>query len=283
MIGQPTTVIESPSEESGRRSSGDNNNSRGRGECDRDRRCESICDSIFQSRKAKLDCEELDIAAVEPMEEVVKVLEDPKWEALEALDLSVLRALLKISLDPLQTAIGRMTQTEKKRFLEWVVLGTDAAQILEDVEVEFEILKELFGSGQETITKDLNKKISDGENFVTLAMERENEVVLNWLHGFFEHICQRADPAVSKCVLTDFYCDLSLDSEEEEGFFIYEFFEEVLDEVLTQDRPASLSADHWWEDNGETDADDLDRWKTSPHNVCKCLETNGSICPNESS
>ena len=267
-IARPTPVIENSSEEEGR-GSATRDNSRGRGECDRDRRCESICDSIFQSRKAKLDCEELDIATVEPMEDVVKVLKDPNWDDLEALDINVLSALLKISLGPLQKAIGRMTQTEKKRFLEWVVLGADAAKTLEDVEDEFEILKELFGSGKETITRDLNKQITGGENFVTLAMDRENEVVLNWLHRFFEHICQREDHR--KCVLTGFYCELSLDSREEEEFFGYDFFDELLDEVLELDRPSptpALSADHWWEESGGTDAEDLDRWKTSPHNVC---------------
>ena len=277
-IAQPTLQIDSHSEERGRGSG--RNESRGTGECDRDRRCESICHSIFTSLRAREECEELDIADVEQMEEAVKVLEDPDWNDLEALDLSVLSALLKISLDPIETAIGRMIKSEKKRFLEWLVIRPDPAQTLEDAEVDFEILKELIGSSKETILNDLKIVITGGENFFTLAMEENNEVVLKWLHEFFEHICNR-ESSIQKCVFQDFYCHLSLDSEEEEDLFNFDFFEATLDEVLSDPdiRPNRLSVDHWW--NEGTDAADLDRWKTSPHNVCQCLETNGGTCPDD--
>lgn len=277
-IVPPSLQIDSHSEEGGRNSR--RNESRGTGECDRDRRCESICHSIFTSLRAWEECEELDIVDVEQMEEAIKVLEDPEWDDLEALDLSVLNTLMKISLNPVETAIGRMTKSEKKRFLEWLVIKPDTAKTWVDGEFDFEILKALIGSGKETILHDLKIIITSGENFFTLAMEENNEVVLKWLHDFFEYICNR-ESSIQKCVFQDFYCHLSLDSEEEEDLFNFDFFSATLDEVLSDPdiRPSRLSDDHWW--NEGTDAGDLDRWKTSPHNVCQCLETNGSTCPDE--
>lgn len=275
IIAQPS-IIQSASEEERRRN---RNSSRGIGECDRDQRCERICESLFKSQIALEKCVALDIAVVEQLEETVRTLEDPDWTKLEALDLNVLSALLKISLNPMETAIGRMTQTEKKRFMEWLVIKPDTAKTLEDTEVNFEILRELIGSSKQTILYDLSITISGGENFLTLAMEEENELVLKWIHGLFEHVCDR-ESQIEKCILQDFYCRLSLDSDEEEELFDYNFFTETLDHVLANVKPTSLTnEDHWW--NAETNAEDLNRWKTSPHNVCECLETDGGTCPDD--
>ena len=273
-VSQPL-VIKSASEDGGRPN---RNNSRGIGECDRDIRCVRICEGIFKSQLAVEKCVALDIADVEQMEETVRTLEDPEWTKLEALDLNVLSVLLKISLNPMATAIGRMTKTEKKRFMEWLVIKPDMAKTLEDAETNFEILRELIGSSKQTILYDLSVTISGGENFLTLAMEEKNDLVLNWIHGLFEYACDK-ESQTEKCILQNFYCQLSLDSDEEEELFDYNFFENTLNEVLVSAKPTLLHEDHWWRE--ETNADDLNRWKTSPHNVCQCLETDGMTCPDE--
>ncbi|MCY4513300.1 MAG: hypothetical protein OXB86_06395 [Bdellovibrionales bacterium] len=270
VIAEPS-LIESASENEG--GNHRRNSSRGTGECDRNRRCENICESLFTTETAREKCEALDIIDVEQMEETVRVLENPDWEKLEALDLNVLSALLKISLNPMETAIGRMIPEEKNLFLEWLVIKPNTAKTLEDGEDNLEILKELIGSSKHTILHDLNRTISGRESFMTLAIEVKNELVLKWIHGLFEHICNG-----EKCVFQDFYCQLSLDSEEEEALFHYDFFARTLNEMLSSHRPEDLDEDHWWKKT-DTDAEDLNRWRTSPHNVCECLK--GGPCPDE--
>lgn len=271
--------IDSSSEAENRERNPRRYNSRGTGECDRDRRCEEICNDLFHSFNHRAKCEELSITDVERMEEVFRVLEDPDTDDLRALDLEDLERLLNISLNPLETAIGRMTQTEKNKFLVWMALDVEATDLLEAKEVNFEILKELFGTIKGVIVNDLNSNIGGGDTFIELALETENEVALEWIHDFFGNICNR-ESNEQRCIFEDFYCELSLNGDAEEEYFDYEFFEDLLNEILVKERKTTgsitgcsslISPDCWWQPDGDTDAGDLDRWKSSRHNVCGSL------------
>ena len=262
------SFIDSPSGVEDEQRNPRRSNSRGAGECDRHRRCEEICDNIFKSLSHKEDCEELSIADVEAMEEVFKILEDPDTDDLESLDLRDLEMLLNISPNPMEIAIGRMSQTEKQKFLVWLALNLEATDLIEAAEVDYEIMKELFGSIKGVIVNDLNSNIGGGDTFIEVALEAKNEVALEWIHDFFGSMCSD-ESNEKRCIFEDFYCGLSLNGDAEEEYFDYEFFEELLNEILVYERKSS-DAPPWW--TVDTDAGDLDRWKSSRHNVCGSLK-----------
>ena len=234
------------------------------GGCGKDRKCEEICDDIFRSRRDREACEEYSIADVEKMDEVFEVLERPNSDDLEDLDTESLDMMLDISPKPLETAVGRMNQSEKKKFLAWLATDSEATEIIESAEDDFAIIKELFGTTQSAIIAELNRNIDSGDTFVEIILTEGNDVALEWLHDFFGDQCDN-DNNYEKCVFKNYYCRLNLDSDAEDEYFGFDSFESVLDEVLETERKTS-GAPSWWDTN--TEARDLDSWQSSPHNVC---------------
>ena len=242
------------------------------GECSENRGCRDTCDDIFRSRRDREECEELSIADVERMEDVFKVLENPDGDDLEDLDLEVLEELLDINSDPLKTAISRMNQSEKKDFLLWFAEDSEAAQLIIDVEEEFDIREALFERFivNPSSRSDLNQNIKGGKTFVELALEEGNEPVLEWLHSSFEITCERfrsspRDEDYPLCVF-NIYCGWQLDIDIEDEYFGYEFFTDLLDEVLVHGR-RTRTPPSWWTIHVE--ADDLDTWTSGTHDVCR--------------
>ena len=113
-------------------------------ECEGDDDCEDICSDIYRSRADKNDCEELSVAQVERLEEVSEVFEDPDLDDLEELDLSDVEVYLNISIEPLHKLIGKYNSREAKDFLAWIAQNSDAAELLEDEDDDYEVLSRLF-------------------------------------------------------------------------------------------------------------------------------------------
>ena len=263
----PPSYIESPSV-------GEENrpprkyHSRGDGECDRDRRCEETCDKIFTVPSKRDICEDLSINEVKRLEEVFLVLENPNREDLEAMDLKALEDLLDIGLNPLRSTVGKMSRVEREKFLAWLAGDPAAVEIIETKETDFEIMKELFGNSPAVIVKDLNRGIEGGNTFTKITLRVENEPALDWLHDFFGHVCgKRSD--YRRCLFEDFYCKLSLSRSSEDEYFNYEFFEDMLNDILENERKTSGAPD-WWPVGA--DSGDMESWKTSPHRVCSFLK-----------
>lgn len=238
------------------------------GECGNDQDCRDICDDVFRSSTDRDHCEDLSIVAVNRIKDVFDVLERPDTNNLESLDLRDLDRLLDISSDPLETAINQMSSTEVSIFLVWLAEDPEAAQLIEDAEDDFNILEELFGTSRTNILSELNKNIDSGDTFVEIALDEGNDVVLEWIHDFFGHKCENEN-RYERCLFKDYYCGLQLATEAEEEYFDQDFFDDLLNEILEEERKPS-GAPSWW--TTSTDAGDLDSWKTSPHNVCTSMK-----------
>ena len=248
------------------------------GECAENRQCQKICNDIFKSRKDREECEEFSIADVESMEDVFNILDDPDEDDLADMDLSDLDFMLGINISPLEDAVDDMSPSEKKDFQAWLAGDSEAMDIIADAEDEFEIFKELFGSNTAAIIASLNKSVDSGDNFVEVALEEGNDVALEWLHDYFGEDCDK--DRYETCIFKKYYCELNLTGDFEEEYFDYEFFEDILDTVLDSERNSSHSGDAWgssadttygeWPEG--TEASDLDKWKSSPHNMCNEID-----------
>ena len=259
--------------------SGGETDSRARtGECEKDKDCQKMCKDIYKSRKDRSKCEEFAISEVEKIKKVFDVLEDPDTDDLEEMDLSDLRFLLDISSEPLESLAGGMNPGEHKSFLAWLASNSEAADIIKDKEDEYKILKKLLGSSEGAVIAALNKTIDSGDTFTEVALEGGNDVVLDWLHDFFGDNCG-SESEYEKCIFTRYYCKLKLTGDLEETYLEQNFFESMLDDILAESRPSwgdiipdcKSDTDCWWEKDGGTETGDLDKWKSSPHNVCGSL------------
>ena len=256
------------------RNNRERDNPRRTGECGKDRKCQDICDDIFRSRRDREECEELSIADAKRMEHIFKVLEDPDTDDLAELDTEDLEFLFDISSGPLEKAVDKMSQSEKKKFLIWMAETPDIAQVIEDAEDDFAILKELFGTTMSRIIEELNKNLKSGDTFVEFVLEEGNDVVLEWLDDFFGDQCDN-DNNYERCVFEDYYCNLKLSDDAEDEYLDYDFFEGLLDEILSEERKTS-GVPAWW--RTDTEAKDLETWRANNacsnnyQNVCKCMK-----------
>ena len=238
--------------------------------CEGDKDCEEICDDIYNRRADRSDCEELPIKQVERLETVYEVFEDPDEDDLEDLNLDDLKVLMNISIQPIDNLVGKMNPAEVKDVLIWLAKTEDAAEVFESEDREFKILKalleELDGNDASSFRPivALNKSLESGDRFLEIATDEDNEVAVEWIHDLFEELCG-SNSEYTKCIFNDHYCTLNMNTDTEESYFGYSFFEKLLDTVLEEHRPSS-SIPAWW--TTSTESDDLDRWKTTPHDVC---------------
>ena len=255
------------------------------GECDdKKSKCEEICKDIFSNRHHREDCEELSLSDVEEMEEVVKVLQNPSKSDLEDLNLDALKDLLDISSDPLLKAIKKWKSPSKReRFLAWFARDSSAGEIIIDAEDDFDIRDALFERFwvSPSSRADLNQDIEDRKTFVEIALEEDNQPVLEWLHSSFEQNrwCDQERGNTFRngdedrdlypvCVFHIYYCGLSLSTDAESELFRYDFFTELLDEILIISRP-SRRPPSWW--TADAESGDLDSFSSPPNDVCRYM------------
>ena len=160
-------------------------------------------------------------------------------------------------------AVKDMTSTERKNFLAMIAADPEKAENIRGVHLD--IFKEIFGKTSSTaIVAEVNKSIKSGKTFPEVALEEGNDVALELLHDYFGDLCND-DSKYEKCIFKNYYCRLNLDEDSEVGYFDYDFFEGMLDDILSNERKTS-GAPSWWESG--IDAEDLDSWQTNPHRVC---------------
>ena len=253
-------------------------------ECSEVKDCEDMCGDIFKSRKHRPECEELSVAEVEEMEKFFNALEDVDEDDLEDADPEALENILNISLDPIVEVfkdISRKSEIKKKKFLVWFAKNQEEAELIINAEdEEFEFMEIIFDRiiVSPWSRSGLNQKIRGSDTFVEIALEKENEKVLEWLHSYFENkYCKQYIGEYAQyyfprllypwCVFEN-YCGLEINEHEvEEKYFEYEFFTDLLDQVLIHSRKHSRFPDWWTED---ITSDSLNSWTSNnPHDVCR--------------
>lgn len=232
--------------------------------------CEETCDDIYKDPEGKIQCiEKLSVKRVEFLWGIYEILKNPALEDLNGIHPEDLRVFLNVSLEPFITLAGRMTQLSAKTALRWLVEGRLFAEVIHNEDYDFEVLKALLAPIHTDTIQALNTPLYKGRSFLDMAADKNNRPALSWVHDFFDDICRRADTYI-QCMFTDYYCLLELKPKTESFYFNWPPFYELLEKVLEDARPDSLSAGHWWKKGMDTD--DLDRWKGDPNNICGLAE-----------
>ncbi len=207
---------------------------RGRRDCEGNEDCEDICDDIFSRRADKKDCYELPEELVSEFEKIIEHTEDGDIKNIHPADLE---CLLDIDEREFASAVKKMSRREASEF--WLAISEDEslAEILEDEDDEYMILKQLLHkmTGSHTDTERfLTRKIEDDKTVLWLAAEG-SEPAWDWLDGY---VSERCDSSSSSCQEPiDAYCTALLDMRDRDledflsdaDLFADEFEDEVED------------------------------------------------------
>ena len=207
-----------------------------RGECEGDRDCEEICDDIFDRRRDREDCEELNIATVERFDEVYKLLEDPDEDDLSDINPEDLDALISISIEPLDDLVGGYSSREAKEVAAWIAENSDVAEVFESEDDDFELFEAIFGEiggGRSNAFEGLEKSITGRDSFVDILVQDNNIEAFEWVQNYFEDECSSKSQDEELCVLSR-WCHLDFDNDTEEELLDTEEFEDLLNDLIDQ-------------------------------------------------
>ena len=246
--------------------------------------CRAKCSDFFSSASDRRACYAYSASAVAQMEKVFTAFKDPTTSRLNGLNLRYVRVVLNISIDDTLAQIDPpWDEDEKKAFLTWLATKTKTsslpsaakvfhvAEIFQDTHQLSEFLFPDTG-GPSTVVEILNKSLTSQENgnsFIDRLLVSRNGEGLFWLHEYLSYKYDSSDSSSGKAeIFKDIYCAMDFNSKNDEKYFSYGFFLDLLDNILEQQRrneePGTGNTPEWWKEN--TIARDLssDQW-WQPH------------------
>ena len=154
--------------------------------------CMNACDDVFTGRANKKDCYELPEELVFEFEDLLDATEDGEIDLIRPF---ALECLLDIDDREFTKAIGKMSRSEAKEFLYEITYDDELAEILEDEDDDYFILKDLLkqATGKSNLVEQLGTTIEDGKNFLHLAGEGVEEA-WEWLDNYVTEEGDTDDP-----------------------------------------------------------------------------------------
>ena len=201
-----------------------------KGECEDDRSCERMCDDIYRKdRRGRRDCQDMSIAVVERLKDVFEALEDGDLDELEGIDPDDLDLLASVSVAPLEDVISDYGRREAKDMASWLAENPDIVNIFVKEEGDYELFEALFKEIDSDILEAISENIAGSDSFIELAAYN-NDVALEWVHGYLEdRECAGADQD-ELCVLSK-YCGL-LDKDTKEELIRTDIFEDFFNSLI---------------------------------------------------
>ena len=171
--------------------------------CEKDSDCEDLCDEIFSSRY-RTKCYRSPREFVEELEEGLFTLIN--INRVDSVDISpaFIKGVLNIDESILVNLIeDKMSEGSVKRFLMWVALNEDIAQVFKDKDRSSKVLKAAFeslGEAEESSSKSLrlatglNVGLQEAEDtFLSLAVEEDNEEAFEIAYNLLKKSCSNKD------------------------------------------------------------------------------------------
>ena len=221
--------------------------------CEGDNECEEQCKDIYNRRSVREDCVELAVAQVEKLWEIFEIFESPKDDELLSIDAADFEIFVEIDNRPLDTLISKLSKSEAKRVLAWAVDEPDIAEVFEDEDDEYRLLKELLDGVSSDPKVALGKNISGPESFIEIAAStNKGTAALDWIHSFFSEECDEDNKGEEVCVFQDWYCEIVKHSDDDvwDDVLGYDTFAQIIDSILED---YDLTGKSWWEEGMESD------------------------------
>ena len=167
---------------------------RGQRDCEGNKKCEDICDDIFNRRLDRKDCYKFSEDLVYEFEKLIEATEDGDIESIEDIGPETLECMLDISELAFAKAVRDMNRREAREFLLFIVREDIFSEVLEEEDDEYNILKQLLKEaiGGNDLERLLGEEIEDDKTFLWLAAQF-NEYTWSWLDSYVDEKCSGGD------------------------------------------------------------------------------------------
>ena len=229
---------------------------------DRDHDCKEQCKEMYSGRRYRDECEEFSPAHVEALHEVWEILESPRGDDLEGINLDDLNTYLNVTIESFEKLVGKYSKSEAKSMLAWIVSEGDITEKIIKQEDEYSILKDLLKKIDANYTGDdiykpfVSTNIDDGNNLIELAIENSNEAV-EWFHDYiqedYDH-CENQNDADDKLKCFTVFCKMGDKVKDDliEEWLRIDVMDSYIDEVLED----KINCDEWNPSTRRPNSDD---------------------------
>ena len=260
------------------------------GECAEDSACRSKCREIFQDSTDQSQCYVHSVGAVNQMHDVFSKLKEPTVSRLNSIRSSTKLRYLKLIfyinragvLGTLKAAWNATSPSidTYKIVWKWIAENQTVADTLsyeidsvtdDNANADVPIADSILDANvSDKFITNLNTSLTsntDGDNMIDIMLERRNESGLIWIHYILRKQTNNTTEIFKK------YCEINFHDRNEERYFSYAFFTNVLDDVLFSSIPGTaptwwiadttisqdLDSDQWWDNDTTPEADIEDR------------------------
>ena len=166
--------------------------------CKKTPSCGAACGRLFQYPSDRRDCRQLSPPQVRRFEDVYAAFQDKSRESLSALAFFDIKAFLNLSAEPSVTLFGRFGRVAAKEFLSWILADWEIALLFSEEDQDFIFLETLLREIEVYPIKALEEPIEGDMTFQELALRKQNDPAMVWVHEFFaKSLCGGAGEAAA--------------------------------------------------------------------------------------
>ena len=180
------------------------------GSCEDSRDCRGKCSDIFKAASNRKKCENKSVRVVNGWFDAYEVIESPELPALEEMDFVDLDAIVDLDVRPLKDAISRYNSRQARAFLAWMGKSRSAAGLIEQEDEDFAMLKDLLKKAKPNNNDPLDALTAnlDRGSLMEIAIEEENDVILDLIYDYFKDGCGGDDEDDAPCIFNK-YCGVA--------------------------------------------------------------------------
>jgi len=167
--------------------------------------CLAICDDLFSYPFDQTDCKQLPYALVQKFQSIYQAGNQNNLQAFQGFDTFDLKFFLSFSLEPMVRVLQNWTHLVAKDFLKRLAWDWSMAQVVVQEDLDFILLHTLLNRIYNDPIRALGVHMEQERSFQEIAVIKQNDFALSWLHGFLKTFCKGKD---DRCML-DQYCILT--------------------------------------------------------------------------
>ena len=198
--------------------------------CKKSYQCRKLCEKLFTSSVDQKGCRELPSSLIDRFEFIHRAYTSKDIGFIQSVNAFDLQTFIAFSPTTVLQVFGGMGISLIKGILAWIAYDWETAEAFYTEDLDHSLLEFLLSQTKSIPIKTLGKAIKNGRTFHEIAILRQNDFALSWLHEFFDNKCE-GENFKNKCVL-DYYCEIYPSLQKDTSIEINEF--EKLKSILNE-------------------------------------------------
>lgn len=189
--------------------------------CDQFLKCVDLCFKIFLLDVEQQECKRLPFYLVNNFDSVYQAFKSKQLVQIQSIDFSHLKIFITFSQQASWNLFGDLGFSLAQNILKWLAYDSSKARVLADEDLDHSLLEILLSEMGAIPIESLGEAMENKRTFQEIAILRQNNFALSWVHGFFKKQCS-TKTSQDECVLEQ-YCEIYPNLHQDTAIEINEF------------------------------------------------------------